>query len=367
MAMPSPKKPRQALDDRPVLWSSSGQHPAVEDCCHEPVTAKALHDRRQAAVKQAAEGGKADPSLSDMDVWALVVRTGIRNSPDNRQAHLSLVQYAKTHCGAAMVHYLWKKRSQLPQIIDDIWLWENVEEAAAAAARSREDALKVAAASPCTCKGAWASYVVASFIANGIDIAGLCHDVLDALLRGRSETTPVIVLAGLQGGEGKSVFLKPLHSIFQELVFAITKEAGNFPFLGLLGAKVAFLDEYRFDPEILSWASQCLWFDGSPVPVGRPQNVVGSSGNAVYKGTAPIFITTKLADLKWVEDSAQINVATGLPWDTDAAMLLRRLKVYKFTKRMAKPPSNFCFCASCFARLLQGQAAAWSAVARNGS
>ena len=361
VAMPSPKKPWQALDADPVLWARSGTHPAVEDCCHEPVTAKALHQRRLAAVRQAAEAGENDPALTDMDVWALVVRTGIRNSPDNRSAHLSLVQFAKEHVGAAMVHYLWKKRVQLPQIIDDIWVWENVAEAAAAAARSRADALKFAAAQPCTCKGQWVSYVVASMMANGINMPELCHTVLDALLRGRSPTTPVVVLAGKQGGEGKSVFLKPLHTIFEELVFVITKGAGNFPFLSLLGAKVAYLDDFRFDQEVLSWATQCLWFDGSPLPVGRPQNVAGSSGNVVYKGTAPIFVTTKLADLKWLEDNAQINIATGLPWDTDAAMILRRLKVYRFEQKMPKPAANFDFCGSCFARFLHGQSAAWCA------
>ena len=147
-------------------------------------------------------------------------------------------------------------------------------------------------------------------------------------------------------------------------MFGITKECGNFPFLELLGAKVAFLDEYRFDPDLVSWASQCLWFDGSAVPVGRPQNVPGCTGNAMYKGTAPIFITTKLSHLSSLQYSAEINPATGQPWDTDASMLLRRLKVYEFHTRVPKPAAIFPFCAACFVRLLQGQAAAWSAEAQ---
>ena len=74
-------------------------------------------------------------------------------------------------------------------------------------------------------------------------------------------------------------------------------------------------------------------------------------------------MTTKLADLKWLEDNAEINTATGLPWNTDAAMIRRRLKVYRFEKKMPKPATNFEFCGSCFARFLQGQSAAWSAMA----
>ena len=124
MVMPSPQKPLACLDPSPVLWSSSGEHPPLEDCCHEPVTAKALQKRRFEATQKAAEQGDKDPRITDMDVWALVVRLGIRNSQDNRQAHLSLVKHAKNHIGAAMVECLWKKRSQLPQITDDIWVWE---------------------------------------------------------------------------------------------------------------------------------------------------------------------------------------------------------------------------------------------------
>jgi hypothetical protein len=199
-----------------------------------------------------------------------------------------------------------------------------------------------------------------NFLLNDIDALELCHDILDALIRGRSETTPVVVLAGLLGGEGKSVFLKALHAIFEQYVFSITKEAGNFPFLDLLGAKVAFLDDFRFDPNIVSWASLCLWFDGSPLPVGRPQNVQGVTGNMVYKGTAPIFMTAKQEDLTWLESHAKINPATGQPWDADASMIWRRLKVYNFTERVDKPGRNFKFCGRCFARLVRSQAAMWT-------
>ena len=93
-------------------------------------------------LQKAGEEGKHDPKVNDLDIWALVVRSGIRNTPDNRQAHLRLAAYAKAHCGETVVHYLWKKRHQLQSLIDDIWLWESVEEAAAIAWRTREQAIR---------------------------------------------------------------------------------------------------------------------------------------------------------------------------------------------------------------------------------
>ena len=138
----------------------------------------------------------------------------------------------------------------------------------------------------------------------------------------------------------------------------MSKESGNFPLLDLPNAKVACLDDYRFDPQILSYASTCLWFDGGDLLIGRPQNVKWISGNLNYKGTAPIFVTTKLVDLELLEWMANINPSTGAPWDTDAAMLHRRLKVYRFTQRVAKPPKRFKYCARCFADLLVSQGGA---------
>ena len=84
----------------------------------------------------------------------------------------------------------------------------------------------------------------------------------------------------------------------------------------------------------------------------------------LYKGSAPILITCKLEDLEWLESRSQIDPNTGRPWNTDASMLLRRLKVHKFTQRVPKPRTHFSFCGCCFAQLLEAQAAAWATAAR---
>ena len=360
-AMASPKKPEAAIDGAPELWARSGVHPPVMDCCYAPVTEAALTAKRQKVVGEATADGKAEPKVNDLDVWALVVRAGVRNDTDDQTAHLQLAAYAKEHCGEAMVQYLFKRRSFLRRMVDDIWQWENVEQALATAQRSRRDALTAAEQSPCVCQGAWLAFVKSSLWQNGIRVPELCYDVLNALTRGRSETTPVIVLGGRLGGEGKSAFLKPLHSIFHgsDLVFGIP-EKSNFPLLNLPYAKVCFLDEFRFDPDMVTWSAMCLWCDGSPVPIGQPQNIPGQTGNITYRGTAPIFITCKLSDLEWLERYAQVNPQTGAPWDAEASMIMRRLKVYRFTQKVPGPPSKFPFCAHCFAKFIHEQAASWA-------
>jgi len=99
-----------------------------------------------------------------------------------------------------------------------------------------------------------------------------------------------------------------------------------------------------------------LLYDGSNVPVNRPQNVQGQSGHSTYTGSSPVFVTTKLADIRRLQEHAAINPKTGNPFDADASMLFRRLKIYSYTERISKPACNLPYCACCFARLVLEQA-----------
>ena len=243
-------------------------------------------------------------------------------------------------------------------MIDDIWMWENVEQIVEVGRRDRMAGLQAAADSTCVCQGQWRSFVSSALVANGINIAALCHDTLEALRKGRSQTTPVVVLAGRSGGEGKTAFYQPLHNVYdgEGLVFGFP-DRSNFSLLDLPYAKVAFLNEFRLDGKLVSWSTLDQWFEGSALPIGRPQNISGQSGNMVYKGTAPIFITTKLEDIECLGYWAPRNPAPNAPYDAEASMLLRRLKVYPFTQRVPKPRHQIPFCKHCFAHLIMTQAA----------
>ena len=163
--------------------------------------------------------------------------------------------------------------------------------------------------------------------ANAIDLQELCSDVLRSLLHGRSETTLVLVMAGAKGGEGKSFFLKPLLALFGEDHVFPSPEPGTFPLMDLPGKRVVLLDDWRFDKTVLQYATQCRWYDGSVVRVQRPQNQTGVSGHVTYRGSAPIFATTKLDDMERLERLSVVDPLTGAPGDINASMCWRRLKV----------------------------------------
>ena len=62
--------------------------------------------------------------------------------------------------------------------------------------------------------------------------------------------------------------------------------------MGLEDKCVVFLDEWVFSEDVLRLGTQLLWLEGKPFPVVQPQNQAGVVGHILYKGTAPIFITT---------------------------------------------------------------------------
>ena len=115
---------------------------------------------------------------------------------------------------------------------------------------------------------------------------------------------------------------------------------------------MVFLDEWRFDTSIISWATQCVLYDGSPVPITRPQNVPGQTGHVLYRGSAPVFVTGKLSDVERLDEAAAVNPVTGQPSDAEASMVRRRLKVYPFRTRIPKPEPQVPYCGHCFAELV---------------
>ena len=122
---------------------------------------------------------------------------------------------------------------------------------------------------------------------------GALRRILAAFSASRRESTPVIVLAGTCGGEGKSMLLKGLNSVFGTSAVLQKPEVRSFPLVDLAGKKVVLLDDWRFSQSILSYATQCLWYDGSAMSIVWPQNQPGVSGHYLYQGTAPILATTK--------------------------------------------------------------------------
>jgi hypothetical protein len=317
-----------------------------------------LERRRELKAQAASEKGAEEPRPTELDVWPLVVRHNIQNTPDNSEAHLQLLQVAKERCSQAMVNFLFKNRRRLPALIDDCWLMEEIGERCARSKETRMEALWAGLSKPCVCGGQWPKFVEAALHLNGIHPWSLAHDMHSSLLHGRCETVPTMVFAGLQGGEGKSLLLTPLAAVLGDEYVQEGLASGNFPMLGLENKKVVILNEWRFNNATLPMSMQLLWLEGKAVPLARPQNSDAFCGHCKYKGSAPIFITMPLKRLEPLMAEANTAMTQGLP--SELTMLMRRLRVYKFTRAAPKPPTQLPPCASCFAQFVIEGDAMWN-------
>jgi hypothetical protein len=347
---PSPNKPAEELDPSPLVWQREPVKASLFELSQPPLTAAALRSRREGKVHAAAEAGKKEPRATELDLYPFIVQHKIRNGPDFQHADDLLIQKLKAHGGPALVALAFKIRARLTSLINDVWEWEEVDDRLTVVNTTRVQRIEQAASGQCVCEGRWREQAEEALKVNGVSPQCFCSDVLGSLRDGRREDRQVLVLVGRLGGEGKSFLLAPLRRLFGFDLVQHTPQPGSFPLLGIEKKTVAILDEWTFDTAVLPLSTQLLWFEGKPFPVSRPQNRAEYMGHCLYKGTAPIFVTCKEADLGPLWQQAQVATATGQA--SEWTMLLRRLRLYWFTQRLAAPSKLIPECTACFAKMV---------------
>lgn len=95
--------------------------------------------------------------------------------------------------------------------------------------------------------------------------------------------------------------------------------------MGLEKARMAWLDDWRFNEDTIPYSVQLLWFEGAPFVIATPQNHF--SGHLRYSKDDPVFITTLQEDLTALQGKRFLKQG-------DVDMMLKRLKVFTFTKKM---------------------------------
>ncbi|MEM1009295.1 MAG: SAM domain-containing protein [Myxococcota bacterium] len=214
--------------------------------------------------------------------------------------------------------------------------------------KSRFEVVQEAVTGPCTCQGEWAGCARQILRQNDISESSWCEAVATALREGRAKGT-LVCHAGLHGNEGKSFLLRPLLRLFgPDGCFVAPPSKSAFPLLGLEKARLALLDDWRFNDDIIPYSLQLLWFEGAPFVISRPQNHF--AGHLRYCKDDPVFITTLLSDL------TEVKAKKGLQ-QGDVDMMMKRLLVFQFTRPISLPKNVVYGCGPCFAQFVLGNAA----------
>lgn len=346
----TPKKPQAEIDNEPLAWCLHGEHRNLFDSSQEPVTALATLRRREYKVKKASEEGKAEPRADELDLYAVIVREGFRNTPDDPWAAKKLIKHLREFGGRAKWQVAWRMRARLPGLIDDVWTWETVSDDLVLLGQSRQERFHAAASGQCVCGGAWRQCAEYVLLANGLDAQQLCGDIYRAIVYGRHENLPVLCLVGKFGGEGKSFLFAPLKKIFGVQHVQVTPQPGNFPLVGLETKRCVILDEWDFNGQVVPLSTQLLWFEGKAFPITRPQNK-DYDGHVLYQGSAPIFVTCKEKVMAPICQRAQL--ASSQNQASQDTMLLRRLKLYWLSQKLPLEPGTVVQeCPACLGQMV---------------
>jgi hypothetical protein len=190
-SIPSPTKPQNALDPDPLVWSRREPLPSLFDLAQEPVTAGALKRKREQKVKAAAAAGKQEPKATEMDLYAIIVQQGIRNTRDHCSADDDLIKHLKEYGSPGVMRFAFQIRSRLSALIDDVWSWETVDDRVAISTQTRPQLLRSAAAGACECDGRWRLLAELCFEDNAVDPRSICYDIFASLRDGRREDRPI--------------------------------------------------------------------------------------------------------------------------------------------------------------------------------
>lgn len=341
--LPSRTKPMEELDPDPWLWAANNApHPPLAEASRAPVTSKAMLSKRETERMRQHADGKGEKRFREVDMWPIVIEQNIQGGPDSGER---LMAYAKKCGGPMMVDFCFHNWDRLQAIVGKSWKVQHVETFIEFQSKSRWEVLQDALKGACTCQGEWAGFARQILHQNEILEGTWCTAVATALKEGRAKGT-LVCHAGLHGNEGKSFLLRPLLRMFgPDGVFVAPPSKSAFPLLGLEKARLALLDDWRFNDDIVPYALQLLWFEGAPFVISRPQTHF--SGHLRYCKDDPIFITTLLSDL------TELKGKRGLQ-QGDVDMMLKRLLIFKFTKPIALPKNVVQGCGPCFAAFLLG-------------
>lgn len=141
---------------------------------------------------------------------------------------------------------------------------------------------------------------------------------------------------------GKTFLLNPLNTIYKSFTNPATS---TFAWVGAEKAEVIFLNDFRWNSQIIQWHDLLLMFEGQTVHLPAPKSHF--SKDLEFNNDTPIFCTTK-HDFVYVKG----GVIDGM----ETEMMAVRWKAFQFQRQIPQNEQlSIQPCARCFAELILSQ------------
>ena len=272
--------------------------------------------------------------LSNSDVASLMVAENIRT-----ENGLMRLAYQRNENGESDLQnfILNKSRKALSDLVATTW---QIQIAPTVAERQNKPRLQIVcdfAREVCnrSCNGIWYQKALGVLKNNGVNKYVFAHAIREAIDKGRRKNNNVLIVGPTNCG--KSFLLNPLEIVFKAFVNPAT---GRYAWIGLDECEVAYLNDFRWSPEIIAWNDFLLLLEGQTVHLPRPKNQFATDISIDRKNTIPFFATSK-SDIEFTGKYNQGD-------QRETAMMATRWLTFRFSKQIEKPefiePCAKCFC-----------------------
>lgn len=185
-----------------------------------------------------------------------------------------------------------KNQSNLSELISKTWQMAEANRVIAQRNAKRMDTIREKSQlQTCeveACNGLWLRLALEVLQLNGIDVNFYSACLRNALTNGRGKHRNVILCG--PSNCAKTFLLKPLRTLFGDKVFE-NPSNHKFAWMGAETAQVIFLNDFRWNREIITWDNLLRLLEGDIVKLPAAKNI--QAEDVVIKSDVAIFATSK--------------------------------------------------------------------------
>ena len=143
------------------------------------------------------------------------------------------------------------------------------------------------------CHGEWLVCARQVLQQNGINLYCFASALRQLLEKERQKRLNVLLIGPTNCR--KSFPLNPLELIYKTFINPATAGSiqSKYAWTGLDECEVAYLNDFRWSPELIDWSDLLLLLEGQTVHLPRPKNVFATDLCIPRENTIPIFATSK--------------------------------------------------------------------------
>ena len=188
------------------------------------------------------------------------------------------------------------------------------------------------------CNQQWLACALEVLANNRVNPEEFAFAIRDLLTNGRGKRRNILLIG--KSNCAKTFLLDPIRDLFNTYT-----NAGNnkYTWQDAADCSVMFLNDFRWSPEIISWADLLLLLEGHPVRFPTPKN--HCARDILFTKDAPVFATS--------EGEIKFSGSYGRSNDQENEMMRVRWKIYKlFYQIPDEEIITMKKCPRCFANLV---------------